>query len=226
MVKPMKQRPMSKEQLSKLNLYGIPVDMVVSPRLLEFEKGEFLCQEQNTAEHILFLITGSAKVYVSSETGENLILCLYENSGVVDDMELFLNDGVYHVTCQATSKVLAVCLPLLQNREVLLSSGEYLRSTCTSFAQSLQRNRNHFHNILYPLEHRLCSYIAASQPAPAWNDNLTRVSEILGVSYRHLSRTLQSLCDKGILRKTASGYVVEDHSAFACYDKGFVAATE
>lgn len=222
----MKQRPVSNEHLSKLNLYGVPVDKVISPCLLEFEIGEFLCQEQNPAEHILFLINGAAKVYVSSENGENLILCLYENTGVVDDMELFLNDGVYHVTCQATSKVFAVSLPLSINREILLYSGEYLRCTCMSFAQSLQRNRNHFHNILYPLEYRLCSYIAASQHSSVWNDNLTRVSEILGVSYRHLSRTLQSLCDKGILRKTAVGYVVEDHSAFLQYDKGFITATE
>ncbi|PFD89043.1 hypothetical protein CN288_28095, partial [Bacillus sp. AFS023182] len=38
-----------------------------------------------------------------------------------------------------------------------------------------------------------------------FNGNLTETSELLGTSYRHLLRTLNTLCDKSVIRKN-NGY--------------------
>jgi CRP/FNR family transcriptional regulator, putaive post-exponential-phase nitrogen-starvation regulator len=43
-----------------------------------------------------------------------------------------------------------------------------------------------------------------------FHENLTEIAELLGTSYRHLLRTLSELCDKDILKKEGSSYIVTD----------------
>jgi hypothetical protein len=43
-----------------------------------------------------------------------------------------------------------------------------------------------------------------------FSENLMEISELLGTSYRHLLRTLNNLCEKQVLMKTAEGYEVLD----------------
>lgn len=222
----MRRGPVSGRHMAGLGKYRVPIDRLVNPYLLEFESGEFLCRDRDPVERIFFLLEGRAKIFVTADSGENLILSLWDGYGVLCDMELFMGDGVYHISCQAISPVRGVALPLDVNREILLSSNEYLRHTCASFAWSMEKDRNVFNNILYPAEARLCSYIATTETAGVWNDNLSRVSELLGISYRHLLRTLRGLCEKGVLRKTGRGYMVADRGALQAYNKGFITRDE
>jgi hypothetical protein len=40
----------------------------------------------------------------------------------------------------------------------------------------------------------------------------TEVSEILGTSYRHLLRTFDRLCEKGVLKREGRGYRIADNN--------------
>ena len=74
-------------------------------------------------------------------------------------------------------------------------------------AQIVARNAvNDTLNILAPLEARLRAYIARSQREGVFTGRLTETAEYLGVSYRHLLRTMNELCARGILEKTRGGY--------------------
>ena len=222
----MRRRAAAQELLNGLNKYGLPVERLVNPYVLEFDAGEILCLDGQPVEWIFFLLEGRAKIFMTADTGENLILNLWDGYGVLCDMELFMGDGIYHASCRAITPVRGIALPLDVNREILLGCNEYLRRTCRSFARSMAKDRNVFNNILYPVEARLCSYIAMNGTEGEWSDNLTQVSELLGVSYRHLLRTLRGLCAKEVLRRTERGYVVADQRAFASYNKGFVTMEE
>ncbi|MCI9318164.1 MAG: cyclic nucleotide-binding domain-containing protein [Oscillospiraceae bacterium] len=222
----MRRRTAAQELLNGLNKYGLPVERLVNPYVLEFDAGEILCLDGEPVEWLFFLLEGRAKIFMTVDTGENLILNLWDGYGVLCDMELFMGDGIYHASCRAITPVRGIALPLDVNREILLGCNEYLRRTCRSFARTMAKDRNVFNNILYPVEARLCSYIAINGTEGEWSDNLTQVSELLGVSYRHLLRTLRGLCAKGVLRRTESGYVVADQRAFASYNKGFVTMEE
>jgi hypothetical protein len=46
-----------------------------------------------------------------------------------------------------------------------------------------------------------------------FEESKTVLSEILGTSYRHLLRTLDSLCAKGVLGKEGKGYSILDEDA-------------
>lgn len=222
----MKRDTPSARQLEELAKYQVPVQLLVQPSLVEYADGEYLCRDGMPVEQIQFLLSGRAKVFVQAESGENLILSLYDGWGVVDDMDLFLQDGYCHASCQAMDTVRCIALPTRPNREILLSSNTFLRSTCTSLAKAMQRDRNLASNILYPLENRLCSYIALTETPEGWNESIIRASEILGTSYRHLHRTLQSLCKNGILKKTKTGYAVVNRAALLSLTREYYSLVE
>ena len=156
----MRRRTAAQELLNGLNKYGLPVERLVNPYVLEFDAGEILCLDGEPVEWLFFLLEGRAKIFMTADTGENLILNLWDGYGVLCDMELFMGDGIYHASCRAITPVRGIALPLDVNREILLGCNEYLRRTCRSFARSMAKDRNVFNNILYPVEARLCSYIA------------------------------------------------------------------
>ena len=176
----MRRRTAAQELLNGLNKYGLPVERLVNPYVLEFDAGEILCLDGEPVEWLFFLLEGRAKIFMTADTGENLILNLWDGYGVLCDMELFMGDGIYHASCRAITPVRGIALPLDVNREILLGCNEYLRRTCRSFARSMAKDRNVFNNILYPVEARLCSYIAMNGTEGEWSDNLTQVSELLG----------------------------------------------
>lgn len=63
---------------------------------------------------------------------------------------------------------------------------------------------------LYSSEVRLCRYILAASEGGYFRDIMTDVAYSVGISYRHLYRTIGTLCKNGILKKTTSGYRICD----------------
>lgn len=43
-----------------------------------------------------------------------------------------------------------------------------------------------------------------------FDENLTEIAELLGTSYRHLLRTLSEFCERRILKKEGSSYIVTE----------------
>ncbi|MPM79649.1 hypothetical protein SDC9_126688 [bioreactor metagenome] len=68
-------------------------------------------------------------------------------------------------------------------------------------------------NLLYPLENRLASYINESLVCGDnlyidFDENLNNIAELLGSSYRHLLRTFNTLCKKGVLKREDGKYKI------------------
>ena len=71
-------------------------------------------------------------------------------------------------------------------------------------------------NLLYPLENRLASYINESLVYGEneenlyidFDENLINIADLLGSSYRHLLRTFNTLCKKGVLERECGKYKV------------------
>ena len=67
--------------------------------------------------------------------------------------------------------------------------------------------------ILQPFESRLCGYMLETAQNGVFHETLTNVADELGCSYRHLLRSLQILCDEGLLEKRKVGYGLKDMPA-------------
>jgi CRP/FNR family putative post-exponential-phase nitrogen-starvation transcriptional regulator len=191
-------------------------DMAPYFELLFYRKNEFMVKEGEEISYLLFLVDGKAKVFTSLSNGKSLLLCFYQGFKVLGDLEAV--DRVKAVTnVEAIADTYCVGISYRYVRQFLLEDAKFLRYICTSLGGKLSRcSKNSSINLLYPLESRLASYIYTTgervvkgdRTLICFNENLTEIAELLGTSYRHLLRTLSDFCDRKILTKEGSSYLV------------------
>ena len=199
---------------NELNMQEIFInDVTKHMKLLKFDKYEYLSREEEDLEYLLFFIQGKAKVFKTLPNGRNLLLAFYNSIRVIGDIEIVKNQSATS-TIQALST--CYCLAMKKARLELTNDRKFLKFTCESLAEKLAAvSMNSSINLLYPLENRLASYINEfltndedSNIYIDFDENLVNIAELLGSSYRHLLRTLNTLSKKGVLEKEDGKYKV------------------
>jgi CRP/FNR family putative post-exponential-phase nitrogen-starvation transcriptional regulator len=193
-------------------------DMRPFMELLLYKRNEHICRENEKINYLFFFVEGKAKIYTTLSNGKSLLLCFYYPLKILGDVEL-INTKAATTNVQVLIDTYCIGIPMEKVREHLLDDATFLRCTCDALGKKLERiSKNSSINLLYPLENRLAGYILAAgenvnnygEKVIEFNENLTEISELLGTSYRHLLRTLNTLCSKGILIKKNTCYEVID----------------
>lgn len=199
---------------NKLNMKKIFIDDMKSDmRLLKFEKHEYLIREDEDLEYLLFFIQGKAKVFKTLPNGRSLLLAFYKPFRVIGDIEIVKNQSATG-TVLALSTCYCLAIPMEKARLKLIKDSKFLKFTCESLAEKLAAvSMNSSINLLYPLENRLASYINESliygdDLYIDFDENLNNIAELLGSSYRHLLRTFNTLCKKGVLKREDGKYKI------------------
>lgn len=185
-------------------------------RLLKFDKHEYLSREDEDLEYLLFFIQGKAKVFKTLPNGRNLLLAFYKPFRVIGDIEVVKNQSATG-TIQALRTCYCLAISMEKARLELTKDRKFLKFTCESLAEKLAAvSMNSSINLLYPLENRLASYINESLVYEKneenlyidFDENLINIAELLGSSYRHLLRTFNTLCKKGVLERECGKYKI------------------
>lgn len=199
---------------NELNMKNIFIDDMKSDmRLLKFDKHEYLIRENEDLEYVLFFIQGKAKVFKTLPNGRSLLLAFYKPFRVIGDIEIVKNQSATG-TIQALSTCYCLAIPMEKARLKLITDSKFLKFTCESLAEKLAAvSMNSSINLLYPLENRLASYINESllygdSLYIDFDENLNNIAELLGSSYRHLLRTFNTLCKKGVLKREDRKYKI------------------
>ena len=199
---------------NELNMQDIFInDMKKHMKLLKFDKYEYLSREEEDLEYLLFFVQGKAKVFKTLPNGRNLLLAFYNPIRVIGDIEIVKNQSATG-TIQALSTCYCLAIPMKKARLELTNDRKFLKFTCESLAEKLAAvSMNSSINLLYPLENRLASYINESLTNDEelyidFDENLVNIAELLGSSYRHLLRTFNALCKKGVIEKYDGKYKV------------------
>lgn len=202
---------------NELNMQRIFMnDMKNEMRLLKFDKHEYLSREDEDLEYLLFFIQGKAKVFKTLPNGRNLLLAFYKPFRVIGDIEIVKNQSATG-TIQALSTCYCLAIPMEKARLELIKDRKFLKFTCESLPEKLAAvSMNSSINLLYPLENRLASYINESLAYGEseeslyidFDENLINIAELLGSSYRHLLRTFNTLCKKGVLEREDGKYKI------------------
>lgn len=199
---------------NELNMQRIFIDdMKKYMKLLKFDKHEYLSREDENLEYLLFFIQGKSKVFKTLPNGRNLLLAFYKPFRVIGDIEIVKNQSATG-TIQALSTCYCLAIPMDKARKELTKDRKFLKFTCESLAEKLAAvSMNSSINLLYPLENRLASYINESLTNDEelyidFDENLVNIAELLGSSYRHLLRTFNALCKKGVIEKYDGKYKV------------------
>lgn len=191
-----------------------PIDQVLTNyqdyplELIYYKKGEHIYKYGEPLTHISFFISGRAKVYSLLSNGKYYLHTFYNHFEIVGDAE-FVNNLSIKTNVQAISDVYCLVLPLNKCHDMLYNDCKFLRAACSHLANKLDlTGQFNSHNLLYPLEERLASYIINISDNDIFSENLTSLSELLGTSYRHLLRTLRDFCDRGYLQKENGVYKI------------------
>lgn len=209
----MKRHKLTKEYLPILHQYGLSHLPLEGLYLLHFDRGEYLYRSDTKPEYLMIVVEGRAKVCRASENGKNLMLAFYSGAGLMGEVELMLNSEVATSDAQVISPFVAVGIPLSMSND-LLSSPAFIRIVAQELARNVDHNsQNMVTTVLNPLEARLCSYISIMQIDGWFCEKLTVLAELMGTSYRHLLRTLNTLCSIGVLHKERNRYHIIDAPA-------------
>lgn len=216
-MKNIKDLSVIKNYYNELNMQKIFIDdMKKYMELLKFDKDEYISREDEDLEYLLFFIQGKAKVFKTLPNGKTLLLAFYKPFRVIGDIEIVKNQSATG-TVQALNACYCLAIPMEKARLKLSEDKKFLKFTCESLAEKLAAvSMNSSINLLYPLENRLASYINESLVYGKneeslyidFEENLINVAELLGSSYRHLLRTLNVLCKKGVLEKENRRYKI------------------
>ncbi|QQO08686.1 cyclic nucleotide-binding domain-containing protein [Breznakiella homolactica] len=207
----MDTRPLTKKHFDKLSEYGlrdIPPD---SCMCLYFRSGETILREGMPISWLAIVVSGKAKVCSTSPNGKDLILCYYVSGGMIGDIEFMAGLETATANLIAISDFECIAIPYRKYGAVLKRNMAFLNKLGNELSLKLVRSSRSFVSAaLYSGEERLCSYILQTSHNNVFSDILTDVSCSVGISYRHIFRLLNQLCEEGVLEKRENGYRITD----------------
>ena len=218
----MQKQKLNTSILHQIEQYGFYNISVYHPYVQTFEASELVCQEGLPLTNLFIVINGTAKVFNNMENGKRLLCCFYTSGSIIGDMEFLSEQKNAVSSVEAITPLTCLVIPVLPNAPLLYQDIALLRLLGKGMAGKFERTtRNYAHNILYPLEVRLCSYIDTGCSTNVFDEKLTEVADVLGTSYRHLIRALNSLIEAGILRKEKKVYYIIDREELKVRSKDF-----
>ncbi len=188
-------------------------------KLFKFKPGEYIARSNETPEYLFFYVEGKSKVFQSLENGKSLLCRFFKPPAIVGDVEIF--SGKNNIcNLQTLTDVICVGIHFETIRKAAESSNKLLIHLCSSLGKKLASfNMNSAINQNYPLENRLASYLATVSESKATGvsmisdmhtDNLTELAGLLGVSYRHLTRTIKKFKEDEIIIKNGKDFIIKD----------------
>ncbi|MDD3213515.1 MAG: cyclic nucleotide-binding domain-containing protein [Eubacteriales bacterium] len=173
-----------------------------------FAAGDVLAAAGDPLTHLCFLVEGCATVYNAMDNGRTALLTEYRGVQTVGEVELLMEYPVFTGSVRASTKGAMLRIPLDTEREKLLVDAAMLRYLSRVVACKLERSsRLAAQDRLYPLASRLAAYLLYTQGDDA-RLHVTRISELMGASYRHVLRTLRSFEDEGYIDRREGGFRV------------------
>lgn len=212
----MKTRIMLREEQKEiLKQYGLEERKLRGIACVQYEQGETIMEEGTPLKSLMIISRGEIRVSTDAANGKNLILCYYVSSGILGDME-FLTDhpDVYNQVSAEADDVEVIDIPFEMNRQYLMNSLSFIRTLAKGTAEKLvQSSRDYAENALLSAEQRLSRYILHASHHGRFSEVMTDVAMSIGISYRHMYRILNDLCQKKILQKETWGYAILDEQA-------------
>lgn len=208
----MEKSNLTKKHFEILNYYSLNEAQLEDCSVLTYDKGEPVFLTGNVNDRLIIVSSGRAKVLGAANNGKNLVISYYASSGLMGDMEMMSDSKRASATVIALSNFECICIPYRNNIDKLRTNNQFMNKLAQSLANKLVNSSNDFvATTLHTGEQRLCSYIAAKETNGFFKDNLSNVSETIGLSYRHLFRLLNRLCLEGILKKQSGGYSINKY---------------
>lgn len=168
--------------------------------LVNFAKDEIILKEGENVEYLYFILVGRVKSFSYSMKADFDVI--HMNKGLLGDVE-FVTAKPAIRTIQVVSDTLCMRLYVKGYRHRLMSDRNFLRYLTTQLADKIVVANDPDAGNLEQLssEDRLFEYLKLSVREDGLiTQSLREISPIMGVSYRHLIRMMNALCEDGRLK--------------------------
>ena len=197
-----------KRSLREVGLEEIARDYPAA--LYRCHAGRDIARQGEPLTCLYVFLEGRAKVVRLMENGRTMLHAFYQGVSLLGDLEMCRGDYTARTSVRAVTDAWLIGFELAGRREAMLNDPRLLRLMCRELAAKLeQASESAAQNLLYPLSDRLVAYMREAQPGGVFSESLTGTAELLGVSYRHLHRTLKALEQAGRVRRVPGGYRLE-----------------
>ena len=194
---------------SYVRRYGL--GRILSPELVRalelkrYDKGERLISADERVDGLYFLVGGRAKVYSQMENGSSLLVRFYSPFDILGDVELFSFER-FILNVEALEEVVCLRLDAQTIKRGAAGNCALLQELCCRLGRKLgEFNASAAINLRYPVANRLASYLLAVECEKECRylgtDDLGELADLLGTSYRQLSRVLRDFKDEGMLEE-------------------------
>lgn len=173
-----------------------------------FKSGDTICRINEKINYLYFLVKGRTKVHTLLSTGKSLLLTLDKPLSLIGDLESFTSP-LAHCTVVAIEDCICISIPTYKVLELGSNDPVFLKFIIDSLGNKLRSNSTYRSiNLLSPLENRFASYLLSipfyGDDSSIKIDKLTLVADLLGTSYRSLTRIIKKLTEKNILIKNGN----------------------
>ena len=174
---------------------------------LKYKEGDVILNQGMNMEYLMIVISGIAKVCISSPEGKNLVLSHYIFEGIIGEIELMTNTHIAATSIFASTDFECIGIPYLRYEKELKENIKFLNLVGKELSNKLLNSTmNYMSNALYSGEERLCTYIMNESKNYVFSETLTDVAGSIGMSYRHMFRILNKLCNDNVIYKENNGY--------------------
>ncbi|MCU9613437.1 transcriptional regulator YeiL [Caldibacillus lycopersici] len=196
---------------SIVHLFSFPIEEHIEVH--EYERDEWIIQEDRRPNYLFYVIEGKAKIYVTYQNGKVSLLNFINADEYIGEMEL-LNDVYYTKGIQASTKTICFAFPFHRYRDRLLEDAKFLREL-TKFLSVKATNMaaKYSQSLAFPLENRLADFILQTADRGVYKEKHVTVCDYLGVSYRHLLHVLTQFCEKNYLEKEGRNYRIKQYDS-------------
>ncbi|WZL71995.1 helix-turn-helix domain-containing protein [Clostridiaceae bacterium 35-E11] len=179
-------------------------DMQEHHEFHDFKKGDLVCVLGEPLHYFYILLKGNVKVFTTSDNGKILSLRIFNTLTNLGDIEL-ITGTKYRCSVEVLSNSLCLAFPIQIIQTIALNHNAFLRYLCSDLCNKFDDIASvSSNNILYPLRNRLVSYMLEY----LYKDSNTitlpfshkELAELLGTTYRHLTRSLGELESRGLIK--------------------------
>ena len=199
------------KRYSITHLFSFPIEDYI--QVHEYKSGEWIVQEGTRPEHLLYVLEGKAKIYITHQNGKVSLLNFINEFEYIGEMEL-LNEVYYSNGIQTSTKTICFAIPFHSCRKLLLEDATFLRHLSIFLSNKATEMAAKYSQILaFPLENRLADFILQTMDNDLYKEKHVTVCDFLGVSYRHLLYVLAQFCEKQYIKKEGHAYRIIDQAA-------------
>lgn len=170
---------------------------------IKYKPGEYVILSGQTLDSFYFVLNGKLRIFQDYSNGKTLLIRVFDPFTVLGDIEYFQNQDAM-CTVQAIEEVNLIKVPYSYINTKYKDNLTFFKNILLQMSSKLLlTNEQALMNNVYTLDTRFASYLVSMADKKNYVEisSLVDIASHLGASYRHLTRTIKDLTQKGIIEK-------------------------